>query len=129
MSDGRSVAMSMMRVSVSVVNNSIHLQTASDYGHTFVGLARFIYCLLQKIKQGTSLPLVEQWEEYVLANHSIFPPIADGEFCSGTRVLAVLNKIGSSYLKKDFQRDDRRFLEEFTSSVLSTVAARSKIGH
>ena len=129
MGDGSSVAMSMISVSVSVVNNFIHPQTASDYGyHSFDELARFIYCLLQKIKQGTSLPLVEQWDEYVLANHSKFPPIADGEFLSGTRVLAALNKIGISYLKKEFQRDARRFLEDFTTSVLSTVAARSKAG-
>ena len=115
--------------SVSVANNFVHFQTASDYGyHTFGELARFIYCLLQKIKQGSSLPLVEQWDDYVLPNHSKFVPIADGEFLAGTRVLAALNKIGSSYLKREFQRDARRFLEEFTSSVLSTVAARSKIG-
>ena len=95
MGDGSCVALSMIRVSVSVVNNFIHPQTASDYGyHAFGELARFIYCLLQKIKQGSSLPLVEQWDEYVLANHSNFPPIADGEFLSGTRVLAALNKIG-----------------------------------
>ena len=95
----------------------------------FGELARFIYCLLQKIKQGSTLPLVEQWDEYVLPNHSKFHPISDGEFLAGTRVLAALNKIGSSYLKREFQRDARRFLEDFTTSVLSTVAARSKIGH
>ena len=115
--------------SVSVATNFVHCQTAGDYGyHTFGELARFIYCLLQKIKQGSSLPLVEQWYDYVLPNHSKFPPIADGDFLAGTRVLAALNKIGSSYLKRDFQRHARRFLEEFTTSVLSTVAARSKIG-
>ena len=115
--------------SVSVANNFIHCQTADDYGyHSFGELARFSYCLLQKIKQGSSLPLVEQWDEFVLHNHSKFPPIPDGEFLAGTRVLAALNKIGSSYLKRELQRDARRFLEEFTTSVLSTVAARSKIG-
>ena len=31
-------------------------------------------------------------------------------------------------MKKECKRDGRRFLEEFTNSVLSTVAARSKIG-
>ena len=114
--------------SVSVANNFVHCQTASNYGyHTFGELARFIYCLLQRIKQGSSLPLVEQWDNYVLPNHSKFPPIADGEFLAGTRVLAALNKIGSSYLKREFQRDARRFLEEFTACVLSTVAARSNI--
>ena len=129
MGDGSCFALSMIHVSVSVVNNFNHPQTASDYGyHAFGKLARFIYCLLQKTKQGTSLPLVEQWDEYLLANHSKFPPIADGKFLSGTQVLAALNKIGSSYLKKEFQRDARRFLEEFTTSVLCTVAARSKVG-
>ena len=64
----------------------------------------------------------------MLANHSKFPPIADGKFLSGTRVLVALNKIGSSYLKKEFQRNAHRLLEEFTTSVLSTVAARSKVG-
>ena len=39
-----------------------------------------------------------------------------------------VNKVGSSYLKKEFHQDARRFLEEFTTSVLSTVAARSKVG-
>ena len=115
--------------SVSVANNFVHCQTASDYGyHTFGELARFIHCLLQKIKQGSSLPLVEQWDDYVLPNHSKFAPIADGEFLAGTRVWAALNKTGSSYLKQEFQRDAGRFLEEFTTSVLSTVAARSKVG-
>ena len=119
----------MKHVSVSVANNFIHRQTAEDYGyHAFGELARFIYCLLQKIKVGSSLPLVEQWDEYVLANHSKFARISDGEFLAGTRLLAALNKIGSAYLKREFQRDARRFLEEFTTSVLSTVAARSKIG-
>ena len=50
------------------------------------------------------------------------------EFLSGTRVMAALNKIGSSYLKREFQPDARRFLEDFTNSVLSTVAACSMIG-
>ena len=95
----------MIHVSVSVANDFIHRETADDYGyHMFGELARFIYCLLQKIKQGSNLPLVEQWEEYVLPNHSKFPPFSDGEFLAGTRVLAALNKIGSSYLKREFQR-------------------------
>ena len=119
----------MIRVSLSVVNNFIHPQATSDYGyHAFGELARFSYCLLQQIKQGTSLRLVEQWDEYVLTDHSKFPAIADGEFLSGTRVLAAPNKIGGSYLRKEFQRDARSFFEEFSTSVLSTVAARCKTG-
>ena len=64
----------------------------------------------------------------MLANHSKFPPNVDEEFLSRMRVLAALNKIGSSYLKKELRRDARSFLEEFTNSVLSTVAARSNSG-
>ena len=71
---------------------------------------------------------MEQWEQYVLTSHSKFLPVADEEFLFGTRVVAALNKIGSSNLKREFQRDARRFLEEITNSVLSTVAADSKIG-
>ena len=115
--------------SVSVAKHFVHCQTASDYGyHTFGELARFIYCLLQKIKQWSSSPLLELWDDYVLPNHSKIPPIADGEFLAVTRVVAALIKIGCSNLQRDFQRDARRFLEEFITSVLSTVAARSKIG-
>ena len=64
----------------------------------------------------------------MLANHSKFPPIPDEEFLSGLLVLPALNNIGSSYLKRELQRDGREFLEEFTNSLLSTVAARFKIG-
>ena len=108
--------------SVSVANIFVHSQTSSDYGyHSFGELAGVVYCPLQKIKEGSSLPLVEQWEQYMLANHSKFAPNADGEFLSGTRVLATLNKIGSSCLKREFQRDACRFLEEFRISVLPPV--------
>ena len=101
--DGSSVVMYMIRVSVSVANNFVHSQTLGDSGyHSFGELARFVFCFLQKIKEGPSLPLVEKWEQYVLANHSKFPPIATEEFLTGTRVLAALKKIGSSYLKRKF---------------------------
>ena len=83
--------------SVSVANDLIHPQTATDYGyHSFGELARFTYCVLQKFKQGSSLPLVEQWEQSELANHSKFPPISDEEFLPGTGLLAALNKVESS---------------------------------
>ena len=36
--------------------------------------------------------------------------------------------MASSYLQKQFFSSARRFLEEFCSTVLSTVAARSKLG-
>ena len=115
--------------SVSVANNFVHPQSTSDYRyHSFGELAGFTYCFLQKIRQGSPLLLVKQWEQYELANHSKFPPISDEEFLSGARVLAALNKIWSSYLKSVFRRVSCRFLEEFPNPVLSTVAARCNIG-
>ena len=123
------VALSITDVSVSVANNFINAPTAADQGyHAFGELARFIYCLLRKIKTASSLPLVGQWEEYVVANHSRFAPIDDKNFLEGTRVMAALGKVSSQYPQKEFRRDARRFLEDFVNCVLSTVAARSIIG-
>ena len=123
------VALSITQVSVSVANNFIHSSTAADQGHHAFGeLARSIYCLLQKIKKASALPLVEQWEEYVVPNHSRFPAIDDKNFLEGTRVMAALGKVDSHYLQKEIRRDARQFLEDFVNCVLSTVAARSVIG-
>ena len=123
------VALCMIHVSVSVANNFVHSSTAADQGyHAFGELARFVYCLLQKIKKASSLPLVEQWEKYMVPNYSRLPAIDEKDFFVGTRVMAALGKVGSHYLQKEFRRDARRFLEEFANCVLSTVAARSVIG-
>ena len=123
------VDLSMIHVSVSVAKNFLHSSTAADQGyHAFGELARFIYCLLQKIKKASILPLVEQWEEYVVPNHSRFPAIDDKNFLVSTRVMAALGKVGSHYLQKEFRHDARRFLEDLVNCVLSTVAARSVIG-
>ena len=123
------VALSITHVSVSVANNFIPSPTAADQGYRAFGdLAGFIYCLLQKIKTASSLPLVEQWEEYLVANQTRFAPIDDRHFLEGTRVMAALGKVSSQYLQKEFRRDARRFLEDFVNCVLSTVAARSVIG-
>ena len=123
------VALFLTHVSVSVANNFVHPPTAADQGyHAFGELARFVYCLLQKVKKASSLPLVEQWEKYVVANHSRFASIDDEQFLEGTRVMAALGKVGSQFLQKEFRRDARRFLEDFLNCVLSTVASRSVIG-
>ena len=123
------VALSLTHVFVSVANNFVHPPTAADQGyHAFGELARFVYCLLQKVKKASSLPFVEQWEKYVVANHSRFASIDDEHFLEGTRVMAALGKVGSQFLQKESRRDARRFLEDFLSCVLSTVASRSVIG-
>ena len=72
--------------------------------------------------------LVEQWEQYVDPNHSRFPAIDGKDFLSGTRVMAAPDKVGSQYLRTEFCRDARRFLEDFVICILSTVALGSVIG-
>ena len=114
--------------SVSVANNFFHSQSSADYGYYAFGeVAHFVDCLLQKTKQCSVLPLVEQWEEYMAPNHSKFAAIED-RFPAGTRLLSALEKVGRSYVKKEFRRDCRKFLEDFVKCVLSTVAAKSAIG-
>ena len=123
------VALSMIPVAISIANKFVHFSTAADQGyHAFGELARFIYCLLQKIKKAWTLPLVEQWKHYVVPNHLRFPAIDDKDFLISTRVIVALDKVGSFYLRTDFRRDARRFLGEFVNCVLTTVALRSVIG-
>ena len=105
------VALSITHVSVSVANNFVHSSTAADQGYHALGeMARFVYCLLQKIMKASSLPLVDQWEEYMVPNHSRFKAIDDKNFLVGSRVMAALDKVGSHYLQKEFRRDACRFL-------------------
>ena len=117
-------------LSVSDNNNYVTQQPSrNDYGYRAYGeLSHFVYCLLQKIINSGSLPVIEKWESYMLPNHSSFGAIGKEHFLVGTRVHAALEKMTSQYLKKEFRNIVRRFLEEFTSTVLSTVAARSKLG-
>ena len=64
----------------------------------------------------------------MLLNHSSFGAIAEEHFLEGTRLLSSPEKIKSSFLRKEFRRDSRRFLDDLVSTVLSTVAARSPVG-
>ena len=53
----------------------------SVYGYRAYGeLARFTYCLLQKINAAHSLPLIKKWENYMFPNHLRFPPIEEKGF-------------------------------------------------
>ena len=100
----------------------------NDYGYRGYGeLSHFVYCLLKKTKASGSLPVIERWERYMLPNHSSFTAIEEDHFVVGTRVHAALENMTSHSLKKEFRSSARRFLEEFTSTKLSTVAARSKL--
>ena len=101
----------------------------ADYGYLSFGeLSRFVYCLLQKVEQSNDLPVIEKWEAYMLPNHPCFGAIPEEHFLEGTRLLSSHEKVNSSFLRKEFCRDFRCFLEDLVSSILSTVAARSPIG-
>ena len=115
---------------VLVAHISTELDSGSaDYWYLAFGeLSRFVYCLLQKVKRSSELPVIEKWEAYMLPNHSCFGAIAEEHFLEGTRLLASLEKINSSFLRKEFRRDCSRFLGDLVSTILSTVAARSPIG-
>ena len=114
----------------SVAHNFTELNSGrADYGYLAFGeLSRFVYCLLQKVRRSSGLPVIEKWEAYMLPNHSCFGAIAEEHFLEGTRLLSSLEKINSSFLRKEFRRDCRRFLEDPVSTLFSTVAARSPIG-
>ena len=64
----------------------------------------------------------------LFSNHSSFAANVEEHFLVGTRISAALEKMSSSYLRKEFRSNARRFLDEFCSTILSTVAARSKLG-
>ena len=64
----------------------------------------------------------------MLPNHSSFTAIEEDQFLVGTRVHAALERMTSQYLKKEVRSSECRFLEVFTSTVLSTVVARCKLG-
>ena len=116
--------------SVSDNNNFVTKQSPrSDYGYCAFGeLSHFVYCLLQRITTSGSLPVVEKWENYMLPHLSAFAAIGEERFLVGTLIHVALEKTSSSYLKKEFRTSARRFFEEVCSTILSTVAARSKLG-
>ena len=116
--------------SVSDNNNFVADQSPGcGYGYRAYGeLSHFVYCILQKIRKSESFPLVEKWEDYMLPNHSSFAAIDEEHFLVGSRIHAALEKMSSSYLRKEFRSNAHRFLDEFRSTILSSVAARSKLG-
>ena len=115
---------------VLVAHNFTELDSGrADYGYLAFGeLFRFVYCLLQKVKRSSDLPVIEKWKAYVLPNHSCFGAIAEDHFLEGTRLLSTPEKINSSFLRKKFRRDCRHFIEDLVGTILSTVAARSPVG-
>ena len=113
-----------------VAHNFTELHSGwAEYGYLAFGeLSRFVYCLLQKMKRSSDLSVIEKWEAYMLPNHSCFEAVDEEQFLEGSRLLSSLEKINSSFLRKEFRKDCRCFLEDFVSTILSTVAARSPVG-
>ena len=102
----------------------------ADSGYLAFGeLFRFVYCLLQKGKRNSDLEVLDKWESYFLLNHSCFGAIEEEHLLEGTRLLSSVEKMNSSFLRKEFRKDCRRFLEDHVSTILTTVAARSPIEH
>ena len=64
----------------------------------------------------------------MLPNHSSFAANDEEHYLVETRIHVAPEKLSSSYLKKEFRSNARRFLDEFCSTILSTVAARSTLG-
>ena len=64
----------------------------------------------------------------MLPNQSCFGAIEEEPFPEGTRLLSSLEKTNSSFFRKELQKDCHRFLEDFVSTIVSTVAARSPVG-
>ena len=115
---------------VLVAHNFIKLNSGrAVHGYLAFGeLPRFVYCLLEKVKRSSDLPVIEKWEAYTLPNHSCFGAIAEEHFLEGTRLQSSLQNISNSFLRKEFRKDCRRFFEHLVSTILSTVAVRSPVG-
>ena len=86
-----------------------------------------MYCVLQKLKRSSDLPVIEKCEAYMLPNHSCFGAIEEEHCLEGTSWLSSLEK-NSSFLRKQFHKDCHRFFEDLVSTSLCTVAARSPVG-
>ena len=115
---------------VLVAHNFTKLDSGrADYGYLAFGeLSRFVYCLLKKVKRSSDLPVMEKWEAHMLPNHSYFAAITEKPFLEWTPLLSSLEKLNSSFLRKEFRRDCRRFLEDPVSTIFSIFAARSPAG-
>ena len=65
---------------------------------------------------------------FTLPSHSRFLPIEEKNVFAGSQVVVALDEVGSFSLQNEFNEDAQNFSEELTSTVLSTVVARSEFG-
>ena len=115
---------------VLVAHNFTKLDSGrADYGYLAFGeFSRFVFCLLQKVKRSSDLPVIEKFEAYMLPDHLCFGAILEGSFLERTRLLSFLEKFNSGFLRREFRRHCRCFLEDLVSIILSTVVAHSPVG-
>ena len=64
----------------------------------------------------------------MLPNHFCFGAIGEDQFLEECRILPALEKVKSSFLRNEFCNEIRCFLEEFVTTIFSTVAAHSLVG-
>ena len=57
------------------------------------------------------MPVVENWQSYMLPNHSASAAIEEEDFLVGTWVRATLEKMAGSYLVTEIRTDARCFIE------------------
>ena len=64
----------------------------------------------------------------MLPIQSCFVSIAEEHFLEGKQLLAALKKVNSVYLRAEFRKHCRQFLNPLVSTMLSTVAAGFLVG-
>ena len=63
----------------------------------------------------------------MLTNNFCFGAMREEQFLEGCRILPALEKRNSSFLRNEFRRECHSLLEEFVTTILSLVAARSLV--
>ena len=69
-----------------------------------------------------------KWKRTCSQHNRVLDPFKKSISWKRTCLLSSLENKNSGFLRKEFHKDSRPFLEDFLSTVLSTVAARSPVG-
>ena len=64
----------------------------------------------------------------MLPNNSRFGAIEEEHFQERNRLFSYLKKTNSNFLRREFGKNCRRFLEGFVTTILSTVGSCSLVG-
>ena len=94
----------------------------------FGELFRVVYCLLKKVKRSSDCRSLRIGRCTCSRIIRAFGRSQSSISWRGTHLLSSLEKINDNFLREEFRRDCRRFLEDLVSTILSTVAERSRVG-